>query len=191
MEYETTAQDEAVAGRWHAVEALLRQRDLVPRVRERLEMVKAALLGHELASIVRWSGRSERTVRHWLGRFAHGGIAALADAPRAGRPPVADAAYQRALEVAVETPPPQLGLPFDVWTSDRLVAYLAEQTGKRVAPGWLRALLARRDFACGRPKHTLQHVQNSAEVAACKQALAAVKKKGGGRSRAPRTALSG
>ena len=173
------------------VEAALRRRDLSPRVRERLEMVKARALGSDLAAIVAWSGRSVRTVRQWLERFDEGGVAALADAPRAGRPAKADAAYLQALEAAVETAPPSLGLPFDVWTSDRLSAYLAGATGVRVAPGWLRALLGRRDFVCGRPKHTLKHLQGAAEVAACKAALAEAGGKGGGRARPVRVALPG
>ncbi len=162
-----------------AVEAALRRPDLAPRQRERLEMVKAAALGHDLGWIARWTGRTPATVRRWLAAFRGGGAAALADAPRPGRPPKADAAYLAALEAAVETPPRGLGLPFAAWTSARLCAYLAEQTGVRVAPGWLRALLARRRFACGRPKHTLGHLQDPAEVAACEQALAAAGGKGG------------
>jgi transposase len=162
------------------VEALLRQRDLSPRLRERLEMVKAAALGYDLAAMVAWSGRSPRTVRYWLRRFASGGIALLSDAPRPGRPAAADAGYLRALALAVETAPPTLGLPFDVWTSARLSAYLAEQTGVRIAPGWLRVRLARQEFACGRPKHTLTHLQDPAEVAACEAALAAAGEKGRG-----------
>jgi transposase len=165
------------------VEAGLRRRELAPRVRERLEMVKARALGADLAGIASWSGRSVRTVRQWLRRFDQGGVAALADAPRAGRPAKADAAYLQALEATVETAPPTLGLPFDVWTSDRLSAYLAGTTGVRIAPGWLRALLARRDFVCGRPKHTLKHLQDPAEVAACEAVLAEAGGKGGGRAR--------
>jgi hypothetical protein len=46
-----------------AVERLLRRRDLPPRVRERLDMVKAAAVGPDLAAIARWSGRTVRTVR--------------------------------------------------------------------------------------------------------------------------------
>ena len=163
-----------------AVEAHLRCRDLAPRVRERLEMVKAAALGQERGQIAAWSGRSERTVGHWLRQFHRGGAAALADAPRPGRPPKADAAYLAALETAVETPPPRLGLPFDVWTSARLSAYLAETTGVRLAPGWVRALLARRRFVSGRPKHTLEHLQDREEVARCEAELAAAGEKGGG-----------
>ena len=170
-------------------EALLRRRDLAPRVRERLEMVKAAALGQDVAAIAHWVGRSPPTVRLWLRRYRDGGAAALADAPRPGRPVRADAAYVQALEAAVETPPRELGLDFDVWTSDRLSAYLAATTGVRIAPGWLRALLARQDFVCGRPKHTLKHLQDADEVATCKAALAEAGEKGGGRAgpvRAPR-----
>jgi transposase len=172
-------------------EALLRRRDLTPRVRERLEMVKAAALGQDVAAIARWVGRSPPTVRLWLRRYRGGGVAALADAPRPGRPVRADAAYLEALEATVETPPPRLGLPFDVWTSGRLSAYLAGTTGVRIAPGWLRALLARRDFVCGRPKHTLKHLQDPDEVAACKAALAEAGEKGGGRAGPLRAARRG
>lgn len=167
------------AGERAAVEAALRRRDLAPRVRERLEMVKAAALGQDTVAIGAWSGRGERTVRRWLGAFAAGGVAALADAPRSGRPAEADGAYLQELEAAVDAAPPALGLPFDVWTSPRLSAYLAERTGVRIAPGWLRALLARRRFACGRPKHTLSHLQDPEEVAACEVTLAEVGGKGG------------
>ena len=135
-----------------AVEAVLRRRDLPLRLRERLEMVKAAALGQDVAAIARWSGRTPETVRRWLAAFRGGGIAALADAPRPGATAESRCAYLAALEQAVETPPRTLGLPFDVWTSARLSAYLAQQTGIRIAPGWLRVLLHRQRFACGRPQ---------------------------------------
>lgn len=163
-----------------AVEAALRRRDLAPRTRERLEMVKAVALGYPLAAAARWSGRTERTVGRWLAAFATGGVTAVADAPRAGRPPRADAAYLAALERAADTPPRTLGLLFDAWTSDRLSAYLAETTGVRIAPGWVRALLARQRYRTGRPKHTLGHVQDAAARTACEQELQAVGEKGGG-----------
>ena len=172
-----------------AVERVLAQRDLAPRWRERLEMVKAAWLGQDVVTIARWSGRTERTVRRWLRRFQEGEAEALAGAPIPGRPPKADAAYLAALEVAVATAPRSLGLGFDVWTSGRLSAYLAAQTGVRIAPGWLRVLLQRRRFACGRPKHTLDHLQDPVEVAACEAALAAAGEKGAAGTGAVRIAL--
>ena len=172
-----------------AVEALLAQRELAPRWRERLEMVKAAWLGEDVTTIARWSGRTPRTVRRWLRAFQEEGVAALAGAPIPGRPPKADPAYRAALAQAVATPPRTLGLPFDVWTSGRLSAYLTQQTGVRLAPGWLRVLLHRQQFACGRAKHTLHHLQDPAEVAACEDALQAAGEKGGRRAGAVRIAL--
>ncbi len=159
-------------------ETLRTRGDLSPRVRERLEMVKAADMGRDLGEIAVWSGREPRTVRRWLGAFASGGgIGALADAARSGRPALADAAYLGALEEAVETPPRQLGLGFDVWTSERLSAHVARTTGVRIAPGWLRVLLGEMRFACGRPKHTLSHLRDPEEVAACEVELVEAEKK--------------
>ncbi len=165
-----------------AVEAMLQHCTLSPRLRERLEMVKAASLGFEWETIAAWSGRTPRTVRHWLTRFASGGIAALGDAPRSGRPPTADAVYHAALDGLADRDPRALDLPFDAWTSARLSAYLAEMTGVRIAPSWLRTLLIRQRFRCGRPKHTLDHLCDPAAVVACEAAIAAAEKKGGERT---------
>jgi transposase len=159
------------------VEDLLRRRDLTPRVRERLEMVKAVGLGDDLRGIRRWSGREARTIRRWVRAYVRVGPAGLADAARGGRPARADAAYLAALERVADTPPRDLGLPFDAWTSARLGAYLEETTRVRVTASWVRHLLARRRFACGRPKHTLTHLQDPADVARCARELAAAEKK--------------
>ena len=159
------------------VEQQLRRTDLRRRVRERLEMVKAAALGDDVERIACWSGRSVETVTYWLACFRAGGVAALADAPRTGRPVQADAAYVRALEMALETPPTALGLVFDVWTSERLAAYLEQETGVHISPGWLRVLLAQHGWVCGRPKHTLKHLQDADDVARCERELADAEKK--------------
>ena len=119
-----------------AVDAALRRRDLAPRLRERLEMVKAAAIGQDVASIARWSGRDPATVRRWLAAFRTGGVAALADAPRVR--PAAQGRRRlpgRRLEAAVETSPRALGLGVDVWTSARLSAYLAAADRRHGVPG--------------------------------------------------------
>ena len=86
-----------------AVEQRLRRTDLTRREQQRREMVKAAALGYNEAAIAQWRGCTVRTVRRWLGRFVTGGLNALRDAPRPGRPPTANAAYRAALEQAVTT----------------------------------------------------------------------------------------
>jgi transposase len=173
------------------VDRQLHRMALTRRVRERLEMVKAAALGDDLRRIARWSGRSVVTVERWLVRFAQGGVDALADAPRSGRPVHADAAYLAAMETALERPPKQVGLVWDVWTSERLSLYLEQQTGVRLSPGWLRALLSERGWVCGRPKHTLKHLQDPAAVAASRAELEGVGEKGAGRARALRAPFPG
>lgn len=191
MELGTEVTGPITAAQQHAVLAVLRQRDLPLRQRERLEMVKAAWLGEDIATIARWSGRTPRTVRRWLGAFRDGGVPALSDAPIPGRPPKADAAYLAALECALETAPRALGLPFDVWTSGRLSAYLEATTGVRIAAGWLRVLLHRERFAYGRAKHALAHLHDPEEVAACEERLQAAGEKGAGAAGALRIALRG
>ncbi len=182
MDQTRTAGITVTAEQRAAVEQRLRRMDLTPRERERLEMVKAAALGYDEAAIARWSGRTACTVRRWVGRFVAAGLEALRDAPRSGRPVKADAAYRAALEQAVTTAPRDLGLPFDAWTSARLSAYLAETTGVRLAPGWVRALLNQQDFVCGRPKHTLKHLQDAEEIDRFIAEVAAAGEKGGGRT---------
>ena len=102
----------------------------------------------------------------------------MVDAPRSGRPVEADAAYLQTLDAALATSPPALGLPYDVWTSARLSAYLADRTSVQISPSWLRTLLKRQDYVQSRPKHTLKHLQDPVATAACAELLAAVEKKG-------------
>jgi transposase len=161
------------------VEIMLRRRDLAPRLRERLEMVKGVALGQDLVTIARWSGRSPRTIAQWLRRFHADGPSALADAPRSGRPARAGTSYQEALVAVLDSDPRSLGLLFDVWTSDRLSAYLAETTEVRICPGWLRVLIGRQRFAVGRPKHTLTHLQDAQEIATFEAEMAQVGGKDG------------
>lgn len=163
-----------------ASEATLHGTDLSSRQRERLELVKGAAHGWTLSQLCAWSGRTSRTVQRWLSAYEHAGIGALPDAARSGRPCRADAAYLAALAQAVTTEPRELNQPFDVWTSSRLSAYLAETTTVRISPGWLRVMLHRHGFAHGRPKHSVAHLQDADEVALCQRQLAEVGEKGAG-----------
>ena len=162
------------------IERLLTVRSWSPRQQERLEMVKGAYRGDRLAVIASWSGRTVPTAQRWLSVYREGGIDALVDEPRSGRPARADAGYVTALAAAAEADPRTLGQSFDVWTSGRLSAYLVETTGTLVSPGWIRVLLKRAGFSHGRPKHSVTHLQDPAEVAACEERLREVGGKGGG-----------
>src|SRR4051812_49599834 len=101
--------------------ATLRREDLSPRVRERLEMVKAADLGHDLGQITAWSGRTPRTVRRWLGAFPSGGSGGPRPppAPPPGRPLLGGPPHPRGGGGAGATPPPPRGPGLAGWASQR------------------------------------------------------------------------
>lgn len=110
-----------------AVERLAASRKAEARLVERARMVLAVLAGRPVRAIVAELGGDRRTVLHWLGRFQTGGLPALKDAPRLGRP----ATYcpeERAevVAAALRRPDRAFGLPFACWSLDRLTAYLNE-----------------------------------------------------------------
>jgi len=126
------------------------------RVRTRAQMVFLAaeqrLSVAEIAAIVR---ESEETVRRWLKRFQAEGIAGLYDRYRAGAPRKVTPAYREHLLFAVRRRPRSLGLPFSLWTLQRLADYLAEQTGIRVQDETVRYYLKAEDIVLSRPQHTI------------------------------------
>jgi transposase len=126
------------------------------RVRTRAQMVLLAveqrLSVAEIAAIVR---ESEETVRRWLKRFQAEGIAGLYDRYRGGAPRTVTPAYREQLLFAVRRRPRSLGLPFSLWTLQRLAEYLAEQTGIRVQDETVRYYLKAQDIVLSRPQHTI------------------------------------
>ncbi|WP_434101845.1 transposase [Methylocaldum gracile] len=56
---------------------------------------------------------------------------------------------------AVRRRPRSLGLPFSLWTLQRLVDYLAEQTGIRIALETLRQVLKGEGIVLSRPQHKI------------------------------------
>jgi transposase len=48
-----------------------------------------------------------------------------------------------------------MGLPYSLWTLQRLIDYLAEGTGLRVSVETIRRLLQRAGIVLSRPQHTI------------------------------------
>jgi hypothetical protein len=63
----------------------------------------------------------------------------------------------------------------DLRAAPRLLG--AHYGDSEIAPGWLRVLLGGMRFACRRPKHTLSHLRDPEEVAACEAELKEAEKK--------------
>ena len=127
-----------------------------PRLRTRAQMVllsaEQGLKVPQIAVIVR---ESEATVLRWLKRYRAEGLEGLQDAPRPGRPAEVTVVYRTELLAAVRRRPRGLGLPFSLWTLERLVDYLAEQTGIRVSDETVRRTLKQAGIVRSRPQHKI------------------------------------
>jgi transposase len=127
-----------------------------PRLRTRAQMILlSAEQGLKVPAISIIVRESEVTVQRWLKRYLAEGVEGLKDAPRPGRPGPVTEAYRSELLSAVRHRPRSLDLPFSLWTLQRLVAYLAEQTGLRVSDETVRQILKRLDIVLSRPQHKI------------------------------------
>lgn len=128
----------------------------VPRLRTRAQMVllsaERELKVLEIAAIVR---ESHDTVARWLKRYLAEGLEGLKDAPRPGRPSEITEAYRSTLLAAVRRRPRSLNLPYSLWTLQRLIDYLAEETGQRVSIETMRQLLKHNGIGLSRPQHQI------------------------------------
>ena len=126
------------------------------RLRTRAQMMLLAaeqkLVAPEIAAIVR---TDEQTVRRWMKRYVAEGIEGLRDAPRPGAETKVTAEYEEKMLTAVRRRPRSLELPFSMWTLQRLVDYLAEETGIRVSDETVRLHLAAHDIVLSRPQHKI------------------------------------
>jgi len=127
-----------------------------PRLRTRAQMVflsaEQKLTVPQIAVVVR---ESDVTVLRWLKRFQAEGANGLSDEPRGGRPSDVTDDYRQRLVAAVRRRPRSLDLPFSLWTLQRLVDYLAEQTGLRFSDETVRRLLKQSDIVLSRPQHKI------------------------------------
>ncbi|HYQ82897.1 MAG TPA: helix-turn-helix domain-containing protein [Rubrobacter sp.] len=126
------------------------------RLRTRAQMVllaaERALTAREISEIVR---ASEETVRRWLKRYLAEGVEGLHDEPQPGAPRRVTEEYREELIHAVRRRPRSLGLPFSVWTLQRLADYMAESTGIRVSYETVRVHLKAEGIVLSRPQHTI------------------------------------
>jgi transposase len=115
----------------------------------------AAEQGLKVPQIARIVREREATVLRWLTRDRAEGLEGLHDAPRPGRPSPLTGAYKADLLAAVRRRLRSFGLPFSWWTLQRLVDYLAERTGIRVADETVRRALKHAGIVLSRPQHTI------------------------------------
>lgn len=91
------------------------------RLRKRAQVILPAAQGRSNARIAHETGLHLDTVRVWRGRFARGGLRALADRKRSGRPALftpVQVAEAKALACHL---PAETGIPLSRWSCPALV----------------------------------------------------------------------
>ena len=139
---------------WGEVERAQRATVIEHRLWSRLEMVRHAALSRSIPAAAAGLGVHPQTVRRHVKAFLAGGVAALADAPRSGRPPKLTEAVLAALEARLDA---DAASGARTWTRPQLAAWLAEQHGVAVNPAYLGEVLKRRDFRWKRTKRSSRH----------------------------------
>jgi transposase len=109
-----------------ALEKLASSRKAEARLVERAAIVWRGLQGQPARAIAADLKLDGRTVAQWLKRFDAGGLAALEDAPRRGRPATYSPEERAEVVAAALRRPQELNLPFGCWSLDRLTTYLHE-----------------------------------------------------------------
>jgi transposase len=73
-------------------------------------------------------------------------------------------AYEQELVRVVRQRPRSLGQDFSLWTLQRLVNYMAEQTGVRLSPECVRLHLQKAEIVLSRPQHKISSPDPEYEV---------------------------
>jgi transposase len=149
------SQDVVVLGsrRKAKLEAIVRRPSSPQALVRRARIVLAAHQRQANAQIAAALGCSVTTVRTWRRRFAAGGMPALADRPRSGRPQVYGPDVRLAVVATATSAPPE---GVSVWTHGMIAAHLAATgispsqvgrilAGAELAPHRVRGWLNRRD----------------------------------------------
>jgi len=108
------------------LEKLAHSRKAQARLVERAAIVWRCLQGQPSGAIAADLKLDRRTVSHWLTCFNAGGLDALEDAPRSGRPATYSPEERAEVVAAALHRPQELKLPFGCWSLTRLTTYLHE-----------------------------------------------------------------
>jgi len=134
---------------------------VMPRTRDRLEMVRLSDAGFTIPKIAAHLQISEKRVRHYIKAFLHQGFDALPDRPHLGQ----QSALTPAMEEALRE---QMRREARTWTAAQVADWIAKQFDVRLTPDHLARRLKRARIAYKRTGRTLHHKQDPEAVAKAK-----------------------
>lgn len=112
--------------------------------------------GMRPAQVATSLGVTRQTVYNWADRFNAGGVRALVDRPRRGRPSKLPLPVRRFLAWSLQQQADELGYPSVSWTVPLLREHLGRWAGVRVSAVTVRRTLHHLGYVWKRPRYVLQ-----------------------------------
>ena len=147
--------------------------DVMPRTRDRLEMVRLSDAGWSIPKIAHHLQISEVRVRHWVKCFLTGGFDALPDAPHPGQQSALTPAILASVEAAIR----QSGR---TWSAQQVADWVAEHHGVRRSMEQVRERLRLARLSYKRTTRSLKHKQDPQQVEQAHAVLQVLEKGGQG-----------
>jgi transposase len=130
------------------------QRVTDARLFQRVQAVLWVAQGDPISEVAELTGVSGQTLYNWLQRYlvCHQ-VAALADAPRSGRPVTAPQITATQILQALRCNPLRLGYRTTVWSVKLLAAHLSRHSDGPITPHTLRRRMKAMGLRCKRPRY--------------------------------------
>jgi putative transposase len=145
------------------------QKNLPPKVRDRLEMIRLSDAGWSVPQIAKHFQLTESRARHWVKTFLKDGFDALSGKKHPGPQPKLTPEVMEQLKEKVSTGQ-------RTWSSGQAAAWLAQETGIRVTASHLCRVMNQSGLSYKRTTRTLSHKQKPEQVAAKQADLETLKK---------------
>lgn len=134
------------------------------RLGRRIQAIWLAYRGLTCPEIMQVTGTSRRAVQQWVARYNRGGIEALADKPRTGRPAFLNIKQQRRLIRRIERGPTQDD-PTCVFTGPIVSEWIEREFGVLYSIRGIQRLLGRLDFSYLAPRPAHENADPKAQEA--------------------------
>ncbi len=129
-----------------------RHKNLVPKLRDRLEMIRLSDAGWSVPRIAKHFQLTESRARHWIKAFLQDGFDALSGKKHPGPPPKLTPEVMEQLKEKVSTGQ-------RTWSSGQVAAWLASEMGISVTASHLCRVMSQSGLSYKRTTRTLSHKQ--------------------------------
>jgi len=122
------------------------------RYDHRLHGLLLVTAGQSCRQVAELFGEDGTTVQRWVRRFERGGLEALREGERPGRPRTLDAAQWRKLQSDLRKSPREFGLAATLWDGPVLSAHLRRRYGVDLGVRQCQRLFRRMGFRLRKPR---------------------------------------